>query len=230
MNSPFFITGYERSGTTMLRRLVSMHPELDYEIIHERRKLLMNSSSAKDAIKNMTYDATQAGKKTGSIMSVLSGQKIPYINYNQAASSVDKFVSLFPNAFILHIVRNPISAINSQVKTFNRNPNKCVNNYFNSVPNTKKMLEKRANVRTVLYEDVVSDPLNSVKSIYEWMGKPVNESYIDKVISTRDAWEFEGRIMCGLRNFDKIQNTKSKIVLSNDIINQINKREQNEAV
>jgi len=39
-HKPILIIGFERSGTTLLRRVVSMCPALDYDLLHERKRLI----------------------------------------------------------------------------------------------------------------------------------------------------------------------------------------------
>lgn len=220
--SPILILGYERSGTTLLRRIVSMHPYLDYELIHENKKALLNCKNKTEALKKLTYPATQAKEKTGSIMSIISGQKIPYINFKDVKTIYDKFKQLFPEAYIIHIVREPLGSINSQVKTFHRNPQKCIDNYFNAVPKARKFLHNK-NTLEICFEGLLKNPLEEVKKIYEWIGGNVPIEHIDKVISTKDPWHNGKRVMSGLRYFDKIQWQDTKLVLKEDIVKKIRK-------
>tara|TARA_B100001778_G_scaffold334029_1_gene344094 strand:- start:16302 stop:16922 length:621 start_codon:yes stop_codon:yes gene_type:complete len=203
-----------------------MHPGLKYELVHERRKLLLDAKSREHAIKTMTYDATQAKKKTGAIMSIRSGQKIPYSTFKQARQSVKKMLSLFPEAKVIHIVRDPMGAINSQVKTFGHKPANCVNDYFDSVPVVSKWLPTVTDPYVVDYSKLIEDPINQASDIYAWMGQEVDRSYIEKALTSRDPWEHEGRIMCGLRYFDDIKPTESKVVLTKGIRNIIRERQQ----
>ncbi len=221
MNVPIFIVGYERSGTTLLRRLVSMHPSLKYELIHERPKLLQAAQNAEHAIKTMTYPATQQKRETGSTMSVLAGQKTPYATLSQAKGNIDKFRKLFPNAYFMHIIREPLETISSQVKTFNRRAEGCIKNYFSAVPQVHKYMHSLPNKCTIRYENLVARPQKVLSSLYEWMGEEVPDDYIGKVISTRDPWKWEGRVMPGLRYFNSIVPRERKLVLKKAQINTI---------
>lgn len=225
MNVPIFIIGYERSGTTMLRRLVSMHPGLEYELVHERPKLLQASKSSKHAIETMTYPATQQKKETGSIMSVRSGQKTPYASYKQAKRNIDKFIKLFPDAYIMHIIREPLETISSQVKTFNRRADGCIKNYFSSVPKVYKYASAFPNSCTICYENLVAHPKQVLSDIYTWMGASVPQDFISKVISTKDPWEWKGRVMPGLRYFDSIVPKERKLALKQAQIDTIQSKE-----
>jgi len=211
MNVPIFIIGYERSGTTLLRRLVSMHPSLDYDIVHEKPHLLMGSNSVDEAYKSMTYG----------VSSVRSGQKIPYVNFSRAKLYVDKFRQLFPDSYLMHIIRNPLKSINSQVKSFGRKAPKCIKKYFTSVPLVYEYTRSMPRSCVVCYEDLVANPREVVAGIYKWMGQEVDPEYIEKVITTREHWEHNGRTMPGLRYFDKIMPPERDIVLKTKEVAQI---------
>ena len=213
--------GYERSGTTLLRRLVSMHPRLEYELIHERPKLLQAARNTKHAIETMTYPATQQKKETGSTMSVRAGQKTPYATFSQARGNIDKFRELFPNAYLMHIIREPLETISSQVKTFNRKADGCIKNYFSAVPKVHKYVLSLPNSCTIRYKNLVARPRAVLADLYRWMGAEVPEDFIDKIISTRDPWEWEGRVMPGLRYFDSIVPKERKLALKQAQINTI---------
>ncbi len=210
MNNPFLIIGYERSGTTLLRRLVSMHPGLDYDLVHENSKKLLRCKTKKDALNGLTYPTKQAGKLTGGMMSVRAGQKVPYVSFKFIRGVIRHFKALFGDVRIIHIVRDPIRAINSQVRTFKRKSLRCVEDYFNSVPKTMSHVDGYM----IRFEQLMGSPIETLSRLYEWMGQEVDEHYITKAISTRDPWKHKSRIMCGLRYFDSVSNIKSGIVLS----------------
>ena len=209
MKIPLLILGYERSGTTLLRRIVSMHPSLQYDIVHEQKDKLFKSNNIEDAIENLTIKSKQNGVFTGAISSILSGQKIPYIDFNTAKKSVNKFSVLFKDYWIIHIKRNMFDAVNSQVRTFKRNEKVCLRNYKKSVPLVLKFLREKNNVLLLDFENVLSNPRDQIKSLYEWMGDfHEDDSFIDKVMSTKNPWDYNGRIMCGLRYFNTIGKQK----------------------
>jgi hypothetical protein len=225
MKKRILITGYERSGTTLLRRLVSMHPALGYDIVHERRDLLLKAQTRQWAIKNMTYPVTQNKQETGGMMSIKAGQKLPYVFARDFDLYFAKFKKLFKKFHVIHIIRDPLSAINSQVRTFEKDVNLCIKTYFNNVPKVYKTIKiDKTESIVVKYEDIISDPFNFVNNIYKWIGDFDGDAeYIKRVISTRDPWDFNGRIMCGLRYFDGIKDKKTEIVLSEDKVKSIRK-------
>jgi len=221
MNIPLLIIGYERSGTTLLRRLTSMHPELEADIVHEKRKWLMSAQTREEALDVLTFSSRQAGKETGGKSSVRSGQKMPYANFKSIKEAVEKFYSFFPNSYLMHIIRDPVTTINSQVKSFNRNPKRCIKNWFSSVPLTYKYARSMPNNCVVCYENLVTNPREVLGNIYEWMGQRVSDEHLEKVITTRENWDYNGRKMPGLRRFDTIIPPERKLILKRNVIAEI---------
>lgn len=200
-----------------------MHPDIEYELVHENIGPLLKSKTREDAIDRLTYPATQEGNETGSIMSIRSGQKKPYTNFRNASKYIKKFISLFPEGHFIHIIRNPIDTISSQVRTFSRKPEKCIKNYFKSVPRVSDLLKSYKSVFEMKYEDIVLKPEETVYLLYKWIGSEVDPLFIEKVISKKDKWLYRGRIMPGLRYFERIENRVAKnIVLSSSQIDRIN--------
>ena len=222
MNVPILIVGYERSGTTLFRRLVSMHPGLDYALVHEKRKWLMNAKTKEEALNVLTFDSNQAGNKTGGTSSVRSGQKMPYTEFETIKEAIDKFYSFFPESFMMHIIRDPITTVNSQVKSFSRKPSRCIKNWFSSVPKVYKYARSKPNNCVVCYENLVTDPKTTLGNIYKWMGQEVSDEHIEKVINTREHWDCNGRQMPGLRRFDNIIPPGRKLILKPNIVTRIN--------
>jgi hypothetical protein len=232
MRKPIFITGYERSGTTLLRRLISMHPNLQYELVHENIGPMMKAKTRGEAITNLTYPATQAGKKTGSTMSLESGIKMPYLNYSQAKKQIMKFLDLFigEGGSVIHIVRHPVGAIDSQMRTFKKKFEVCFKNYFEAVPNVSYIIKKLTPVSLeVSFTELLTNPSTTLTAIYEWLDDPFgvkargsyDKDYIDKVLSTKNPWDYRGRIMPGLRYFDSVGLKQSKTLMSAEQIEKV---------
>ena len=221
------IIGYERSGTTLLRRIVSMCPELKGDIVHEKAKIFMNLTNRKEAIDRLTFQSTQNGIKLDSMSSIRYGIKLPYTTFKRGKRFIDKFLSLFPDGRIIHIKRDPLYSINSQVSTFKSNPNKCIVDYFNSVPKVMKYIKDR-DVYFLKYEDLIEFPRQCVKDIFTWMGADVSFDIIDNIISRKDPWTYGDKTMVGLRYFDSIKDRrKQKLVLKKSHIKKIKFNENN---
>lgn len=204
MKSPFFVTGLARSGTTLVRRLVSMHPLLEHELVHENIRPLLRARRREDAVRALTYPATQAGEQTGAMMSLRSGLKQPYLKFREGRRYVRKFVKLFPRGSVIHVVRNPFSVVSSQVRTFSMPARRAIRRYFRSVPRMRALVQTLDRHLEIRYADLMARPEESVASLYEWMGEEASSEHVTRVVTTRDPWEYRGRIMPGLRYFDTI--------------------------
>lgn len=188
-----------------------MHPHLPAKLIHEKGSWLLTSKTVEQAIERFTWDDA----------SILVGQKLPYVNFDMAKAYVQKFRKFFPDSWIMHIIRKPVNAINSQVKTFERNVAHCIKNYFRSVPRVCKWLEKIERVKTIRYETLISNPAEEVRELYDWVSPGVSDEHIAKAISTKKPWPSETRMMGGLKYFSKVADTKSEIVLKTKYVQEI---------
>ena len=196
INSPIFITGFESSGTTLLRRICSMHPALEKDIIHEQRKLLQYRS-AKHAELNYFDEYS----------SIKSGEKIPYYtNIAFIMEYIDKFIEFWPDCLIFHIVRNPEECARSSNRRFNRDFDVSKNFCKSGQYKINEYLERiKCNAFEVDYNDLVKEPLAVVTGIYGIMGEIPPKGYIKKVISTREPWYNGEKRNCGLRYKKKVE-------------------------
>jgi hypothetical protein len=198
-----------------------MHPSLEHDLVHEKARLLQDARNVAHAVETMTFATMQRGKPTGASSSIKSGQKLPYATYAQAEGFIQKFLSLFPNGYLMHIIREPLETINSQVKTFKRNPTKCVENYYSSVLRVYDYIRTLPNSCTIRYENLVADPRKVLAGVYAWMGEEVDIEHIERVITTQQGWECNGRLMPGLRYFSTIVPRERKIILPSDVVREI---------
>ena len=197
---PIFITGFERSGTTLLRRIISMHPALEYELIHEKKRLL-KYKTAEDAVENYRMSVLQGGKITGATASIVSGEKIPYRDdLVFIMKYVERWKEFWPDAIIIHIDRDVEAMAKSAKRVFNRNVEETIRTAWENVYKVKRFLDTHTNVIWVAYENILANPYYFVKNLYSVMGDfNENDNYIHKVVTNKETWEYKGRVMCGLR-------------------------------
>jgi len=202
---PILITGFERSGTTLLRRLVSMHPDLEYDLIHEKRQLL-SYNSEKEAMNKYHYKAKQAGKETGGWCSIKSGEKVPYIASNDILEYIKRWKDWWHLSHIFHIIRDSKDCAKSAKRVFNKDIEKTIRNYEKSVPIVHNYLQGYTNCTSIYFSELLDNPVLVLKRIYSIIGNCPDDEYINKVLNTKDQWDYKGRVMCGLRYFDKVGN------------------------
>lgn len=201
---PIFITGFERSGTTLLRRLMSMHPDLKFDLLHEQRRLAEYMTSGM-AEKSYIMKTKQEGKFLGSTASVLSGEKVPFIEAKFIIKYMKLWRRFWPASSILYVKRNMHDCAASAKRTFKKDVNNTLSNYRLQVPVVEDYLDTLENVCTIQFADILYDPYEFLAWVYgEILGYVPEKDFIYKVITTRHPWEYKGRIMCGLRYFDSI--------------------------
>tara|TARA_Y100000034_G_scaffold135396_1_gene207169 strand:+ start:162 stop:842 length:681 start_codon:yes stop_codon:yes gene_type:complete len=204
-----------------------MHPRLDYDLYHERPKRFLSCSTAKEALKKMRKPCTQGGETIGSEMSIESGIKVAYTKAKLALEVINRFLWMFPQGSIVHAIRTPADCISSQMRTFDRPFDRCLTMYFDSVPIVRKRLYKlrfgtpmrpfksTLRVQNVIYGQFMYDSFAHLHNLYHWMGGgPVDAKHTKIVLSTKDPWDYDGRIMCGLRYFKEVRPQGSKMVLN----------------
>lgn len=205
-NLPIFITGFQSSGTTLVRRIVSMHPALKYELLHEGKRL-MKYKSSDEALLHYHIDVKQAGKLTGAVASIESGEKIPY--YNNAGFIKDyirRWKDWWHDGMIIHVDRNIDDVTASCNRKFDQDITKTKRIANEDIPDVKDFLSQFSNIIWMNYDRIVSMPYNAVNTLYSVMGDFKEDSkYISKVCNTKDPWMHNGRVMCGLRYGNKIE-------------------------
>lgn len=203
MNTPILIIGFERSGTTLLRRLISMHPHLEFDLLHERRELL-KYENPEDAIKNYKMKTKQAGIYLGSIASVESGEKVPYISSKFIKKYISKWKKFWPDSIIFHIIRDCNKCALSANRVFKKDIEQTKKLYIENVPIVIEFLRNYKNVHVIKFERLIGDPKKSLKEIYSVIGYIPDDDCIYKILNTKDPWEYNGKIMCGLRYFQNV--------------------------
>lgn len=173
MCSKILIIGFQRSGTTLLRRLISFHPDVT-KCFHETKLL-----SKKNFNKNINGNW---------------GEKIPWydgsgkfiINY------VNKWIDLFKEeARILHIIRSIDDVVNSNFnfKSFDKNETK--NKYIKSMFNVRKTFYHEPKYKEILFENLVTGPFKSSLEIFKFCNLDHSEHIIKDIISPgKDKWRY----------------------------------------
>jgi len=160
------IIGFQRSGTTLMRRILQGHPDVR-NIYHEKflLKHYHTKSALMKAVRAKGIDPVNEtwGEKTPFYPSI---RQIPVLKY------CDTWNEYFKNeSRILHIIRHPIdigfSVINKYKKGSLSGPLKMYNTRMSKyIPE----LNKIKNVFTFKYEDVLINPDIVLPKIFEFCG------------------------------------------------------------
>ena len=193
-----FITGFERSGTTLLRRIVSMWPGFHMDLIHEEKKLF-TYKTAQEAENNYFNEYSH----------IKCGEKVPYYgNTHFIVNYISKFREFWPDSMIFHMLRTPEQVIKSCKRTFMRPTNLTEKVYNNDLLIMTNYLREEPNCIGINYDNLIQNPKEMVKLIYERLGSVPGDDVIEKIISTKDPWELNGKRMCGLRYSDRVGRIK----------------------
>lgn len=197
MKNRIFITGFQRGGTTLLRRLLHNHPDIEC-MIHERRILnRVKNFEEKTIIKVVKKYPKWEGNVEG-----IWGEKVPWnsptgqeiINY------MNKWQKAFgDNACYINIIRNPIDAGKSNAKLDLLSLSATKNNWDLSMPVVTRFINRIGGIN-IVYENLVITPKPVLKKIFDYCNLDCSRETIDYISSLdREA----------LRYFNKIDSSRA---------------------
>ena len=250
--TPLFITGYPRSGTTLMRLIMNANSRIaipdETSIFHWYFKrpfwqcLLNNRFSGNrlydkafgtditanfdqkplgfrlNAKKSIDFLFSEYAKKEGK---EFWGDKTPL--HTQFA---DHIFELFPNAFMINMVRDPRAVVASSKRYFDKkrgkfdfwitqNVEETTNRWKWEIGLTEKFKEKYADqFELVIYEELVLNPEKVVKQLCEKIGLDFEEgmmahhkgNYVQKGQVASTDWHQEATKPINPANIDKWKN------------------------
>lgn len=186
MYSKILIIGFQRSGTTLLRRLISFHPDV-IKCFHETKLL-----NKKDFDKNIKGNW---------------GEKIPWYDGDGKfiIDYVNRWLDLFKeDARILHIVRNINDVVNSNFNFKSFDKKKTKYKYIRSIFNVQEIFYPEPRFKQILFENLVTYPFETATEIFKFCNLDHSEHIIKEVISPgKEKWRYFDGI-----NSDRANNYK----------------------
>lgn len=161
------LIGFQRSGTTLTRRLIELHPDIR-RMFHEIF-LLKRYQSKKLVEKYFSTTGISMNKQNW-------GEKVPY--YPSARKyPIIKYCQKWKEYFgktgrIVHIVRHPYDVSFSVVAKY-KNIKKIeqpIKLYRGIIPTAIREIEDLGITKTVKYEDLLLYPKETMTSVYEFCG------------------------------------------------------------
>jgi hypothetical protein len=179
------VVGYQRSGTTLLRRLIQLHPDI-VSMIHEK-KLLKYGKDKKKVLQN----AKRYSKKC--TLDNNWGEKVPFYGNASILSYCKKWIDIFGDeARIVHIVRHPVDVAISNVK-MKRSPAKSVDKgvklYEKVYPKILKTIEDtdvlRKKTIVISFETLVTEPKKTMAKVFAFCKLRNDKKIIETVSSAK---------------------------------------------
>ncbi|MGD2072092.1 MAG: sulfotransferase [Candidatus Thorarchaeota archaeon] len=183
------LIGFQRSGTTLLRRLMELHPDVKC-MLHEtrllKRKNLQNIEAISRFVKNFKSKGYYWYKGEDPVTETW-GEKVPwYGNGRSIFSYTTKWLKMFGDeAKIVHIVRHPVDVALSNVRLrWAPNIKAVVREYAKSVPKTVRMFDNQRCL-VITFEDLLLNSVDILKEVFEFCGVSTSDKIINKIISAK---------------------------------------------
>ena len=168
------ITGMQRTGTTLLRRIVTIHPQVK-RIFHETFFLTkcLNPVLMKNRINSMGIN----------FKNDIWGEKCPYypnIRKMKVEQYCETLHNWFPNKFrVIHIVRHPMDVAISNVKKFKyvKSIVKPIEMYNAIIPRIVPNLMEMPYVIQIKYEHLLTEPDIVIPKIYKFCNLKPNINF-----------------------------------------------------
>jgi hypothetical protein len=204
--SPIFVVGTGRSGTTLLRFMLSAHPRI--YITHEASFYVWESFFSRSAPRRAFLDyyfqtfsfrwlrvdparvleglpdplpAARSGAAFAAIMREKAAQygRVRYGDKTPAHSGhLRRIFSDFPDARVIHIVRDPRAVALSLA----RMPWACASLYANahaSLTDLEQVARFRDRVLRIRLEDLLADPRATMGRVLDHVGEPWDDAVLD---------------------------------------------------
>lgn len=178
------VIGFQRSGTTLLRRLFHIHPEVQF-MVHEKR--LLNHTKYIRSIRQKNRVHIKSRKEECIIDTTKHwGEKTPW--FSDSGSEITSYTKKWFNEFkdearVIHIYRNSQDVANSNLKTFGKRV--TIKKHKKSLEIVRRKLSKDIRYKEVSFEELVTTPKPILKELFKFCKLSFTDEVIDEVASAK---------------------------------------------
>lgn len=204
------VIGFQRGGTTLLRRLFEHHPDVK-GMLHEKN--LLNLPKEK---------RIEIKAKRGINKSDNWGEKIPWNSDNgsEIIAYGKKWLNKFGNeARIVHIIRHPVDSGLSNQRLGWMQLQNAIDRSIKSIPLVIKAFKNDKRYIAISFEDLVSDPNRVLEKVFKFCGLRHDKSILNKLsglkkdklryydgIKSDKAYEYKNKknLNCKIPDYNRI--------------------------
>ena len=181
-----FLTGFQRSGTTLLRHVVRNHPDVR-KMFHENC-LIGHGIEYIKSVCNFDIDKENWGEKLPwydiKPRKIYNGTILDYcLDWNE----------LFPDSKIIQIIRHPIDVMNSNLNKFNLGNKQVFEIMDRCIPQIIPKIDLLNNCLSIKFEDLVIAPTEVLTKMYGFLGLDNNPETVMSVVRHKQ-YRLEGII------------------------------------
>ncbi len=199
--TPSFIVGMPRSGTTLLAELLARHPQVCHRgeltwLPTLAEQLTAGNSDYRERLENAaTTYAAHLRQDDSDAHWYIDKQPLNFLH-------VDLILALFPNARIIHCLRNARdNALSLWMQSFQPGTQEYAYDFADigaAIHGSRRLMThwlKRysASIRTLAYESVTTDPATCLGELSAWLGLPPHDLLGSRSttasISTASMWQ-----------------------------------------
>jgi hypothetical protein len=202
------VIGFQRSGTTLLRRLIQIHPEVQF-MVHEKR-LLNHAKYIRSIRENNTVHYKSRKEEYKIDTTKHWGEKTPW--FSSTGSEITRYTKKWFNEFkdearVIHIYRNSQDVANSNLRKFKFGRRQTIHKHRKSLKIVRRKLSNDKRYIEVSFEELVTKPKRILKELFKFCKISYTDEVLEEVSSAkRDK----------LRYFDGINPDRANAYLKED--------------
>lgn len=183
MHSPIFLIGTQRSGTTLLGKILSAHKDL---YIHNEVPIprVFKAGASREQIQaeidNSVYN--RHGKRIDDLLKA-EGKSVWGLKDPQLTEHLPALRQFLPEARFIIIIRDPRAVVRSYIENAWGLGTNCYTGALRWNREVKEQLEFErelpGHVMKLRYEDLVLHPQESLERVCSFLGLPFDESMLD---------------------------------------------------